>query len=427
MNVLLIYYIFFNVVVFTSASTNIASVSKKVENEPAKTLSLHEWTFTSLADQVPFPSFYYILRFASERRMIDLMRGAIDSGKFDVNAVIRGSTALHRVCIGRQNPEMAVDAAKLLVANGANINALDYWNNSALHHAVKESNFELVEYILSENAQTEFHDSILVVAMNRCTDDSRIVKALIQTNPRLLDTIEEFLNFASMKRMVDLMRIAINSGKFDINAGDEQFDNSTALHCVCVGTQNPEMALDAAKLLVESGANINALNSDYYSPLHYAVMMSNIELVEYLLSVGAQTEFRCSILELAMTRCTDSRILKALIEFNPRLLDSTKELLHFASDRGDVNLMRIAIDSGKFDINAVHREWNKLSALHCVCLGIKNPEMAVDAAKLLVENGANIDALDRYSCTPLYYAVKSSNIVLVEYLKSKGAAETRIL
>jgi hypothetical protein len=87
MNVLLIYYIFFNVVVFTSASTNIASVSKDVEHEPVKNASLHEWTFTSLADQVPFPSFYYILRFACEKPMMDLMRIAIDSGKFDINVL----------------------------------------------------------------------------------------------------------------------------------------------------------------------------------------------------------------------------------------------------------------------------------------------------------------------------------------------------
>jgi ankyrin repeat protein len=48
------------------------------------------------------------------------------------------------------------------------------------------------------------------------------------------------------------------------------------------------MALDAAKMiLVESGANINVLNSDYYSPLHFAVAMSNFDLVKYLLSVDA--------------------------------------------------------------------------------------------------------------------------------------------
>jgi ankyrin repeat protein len=433
MNVLLIYSIFLVNFAFTGASTNGSSASVKIP-------SLYEMTLSSVIDQLPETSDYSaiqlvlelqvsvpslpdgsnILHFASKKRKVGLMRVSIDSGRFDINAVdVDGFTALHHVCNGTENPEMAVDAAKLLVESGANIDSLYAQNLTSLHFSVLRSNFELVEYLLSLGAQTEFQDSILGFAMSRC-NDPRIIKALIEKNPSLLEKVEGFLHFASIKRMIDLMRIAIDYGRFDINEVDiKGFNKFTALHKVCIGKENPEMAVDAAKILVENGANINALDYWNNSPLHSAVEKSNFELVEYFLSVGAQTEFQDSILEFAMYRGTDSRIVKALIEKNPRLIESAKELLLLASHRRMIDLMRIAINSKKFGTNKVH--FNRSTALHYVCRGTENPEMAVEAAKILVENGAKIEALDSQNSTPLHYAVRNSNIELVEYLKSKGA------
>jgi ankyrin repeat protein len=238
----------------------------------------------------------------------------------------------------------------------------------------------------------------------------------LQFNIPLLPDGLNILNFASKKRKVGLMRVVIDSGRFDVKAVD--VNGFTALHYVCNGTETPKMAVDAAKLLVESGANINALDAQNLTPLHFTVEFSNFELLEYLLSLGAQTEFQDSILQFAMRCCNDSLIIKVLIESNPRLLDSVKGFLNFSSYRRMIDLMRIVIDSGRFDdISVIYGS----TALHCVCIGTENPEMAVEAAKLLVESGANVNALDFWNNSPLHYAVQNSNIELVEYLKSEGA------
>jgi ankyrin repeat protein len=253
------------------------------------------------------------------------------------------------------------------------------------------------------------------------TSDYEAIQLILELQVRvpLLPDGSNILHFASKKRKVGLMRVAINSRRFDVNAVNKGF---TALHCVCYGTENPEMAVDAAKLLVESGASIDALDSINLAPLYYAVKTSNFELVEYLLSVGAQTELQDSALEFAMSRCNDSRIVMALVENNPRLLGTVKGFLHFASIKRMVDLMRIAIDSRIFDVNEVYENgFYVATALHWVCRGTENPEMAVEAAMILVESGANINALDCDGCTPLYCAVQNSNIELIEYLKSKGA------
>ena len=176
MNVLLIYSLF---LAFTSASTN--GFAAEEEYEPARIPSLYEMTISSVMEKLPETSDYSaiqlvlelqvrvpslpdgsnILQFASKKRKVGLMRVAINSRRFDVNAVNQGFTALHLVCYGSENPEMAVDATKILVENGANIEALDARNHTPLHYAVKTSNFELVEYLLSVGAQTELQDSTL--------------------------------------------------------------------------------------------------------------------------------------------------------------------------------------------------------------------------------------------------------------------------
>jgi ankyrin repeat protein len=263
------------------------------------------------------------------------------------------------------------------------------------------------------------YEMILTSVMEKLpvTSDYSAIQLVLELQVRVpsLPDGSNILHFASKTRKVDLMRVSINSGRFDVNEVDK--NGFTALHHVCNGTENPEMAVDAAKLLVANGANINALDYWNNSPLYFTVKGSNFELLEYFLSVGAQTEFQDSILEFAIERCTDSRITKVLTEFNPRLIESAKKFLLLASERRMIDLMRDAIDSGKFDVNAVIRG---STALHRVCIGRQNPEMAVDAAKLLVANGANINALSAQNFTPLYYAIQKSNRELVEYLKSEG-------
>lgn len=48
--------------------------------------------------------------------------------------------------------------------------------------------------------------------------------------------------------------------------------------------------MEAAKLLVELGADINALGDMHYTPLHYAALKGHDDIYDYLLSHGASTE-----------------------------------------------------------------------------------------------------------------------------------------
>jgi ankyrin repeat protein len=57
-----------------------------------------------------------------------------------------------------------------------------------------------------------------------------------------------------------------------------------ALHCVCVWGD-----LNAAKLLVDSGINIDQKGEGGFTPLNVALEFGHSELANYLISVGANT------------------------------------------------------------------------------------------------------------------------------------------
>ncbi len=52
--------------------------------------------------------------------------------------------------------------------------------------------------------------------------------------------------------------------------------------------------LDAVKVLIEYGANVNAYaleRQDFRTPLHYAVLSGNPKMVSYLIQQGAMVSF----------------------------------------------------------------------------------------------------------------------------------------
>ena len=61
--------------------------------------------------------------------------------------------------------------------------------------------------------------------------------------------------------------------------------------------------LEAAKLLVENGADLNIHMEDGNTPLHEAIEMGEFEIARYLLSKGADAEIRNNEGKLARDLC----------------------------------------------------------------------------------------------------------------------------
>jgi ankyrin repeat protein len=121
---------------------------------------------------------------------------------------------------------------------------------------------------------------IFVAAQN---GDLETVKSLLKVNPELVRKIDTLgvtpLHRAAQQGRIDVVRLLLASGA-DVNAQDKY--GNTPLH---------ESALfghkDVVALLLASKADVNALNKNGETPLHRAAMTGHNDVAELLLANGA--------------------------------------------------------------------------------------------------------------------------------------------
>jgi ankyrin repeat protein len=139
------------------------------------------------------------------------------------------------------------------------------------------------------------------------------------------------LHYASLKRNIEAVNILLESSLYSLSETVEipgRYADYSALHLVCLGTENPEMAVEAARLLTKQRSQINATTEKgQLTPLHVAIANSNFQLVQYFLSLNAKmntTRGRDgdSILHYAMKKCTSRPIIKALLDKDPKLVNA---------------------------------------------------------------------------------------------------------
>jgi ankyrin repeat protein len=282
---------------------------------------------------------------------------------------------------------------------------------------------------------------------------------------------------------IDEIRRAVRKGA-DVN--EISGSGETPLTCAIQFNKKP---FEAAQLLINAGANVNTSDAAWGTPLHCAVRMSDIEvsikLIQLLLDHGAEINSpmgygKITPLMLASGGTKNFIIAELLIKKGADIhaKDSKRETpLHYAAAiNGNSKIIELLILNGA-DVNAgspsftpLHRAAYMGAAENILVLirnnasinikditsEAKTPlELAIDskqfsAARLLIENGADINTQSYYNyqpfryrnntqsymsklvnvdlntirferMTPLHRAVSHNNISMVDYLLSKGA------
>ena len=180
-------------------------------------------------------------------------------------------------------------------------------------------------------------------------------------------------NFDSVKALLDSQTNVVNSS-----------DNKglTALHLACLNGH-----LDVVNILIERGANVDAVDNDGTTPILYAVMENYLDIV----------------LMLAENGC------------NMNVSDEDGNTpLHWAVEDDNIDIVRALFQSKTFDVNFTDEKCLKNTALH---LAAENGYEAM--AKYLIENAANLDALNEDDETPLQIATKRGHKATCNQLKKK--------
>ncbi|MDH4158450.1 MAG: ankyrin repeat domain-containing protein, partial [candidate division Zixibacteria bacterium] len=313
-----------------------------------------------------------------------------------------------------------------LLAAGADMSLGDNENSKPLHNAAARGQTEVIRLLLDRGADVNVRDDN-------------------QMTPLLFALI----------RYPEAARLLIERGA-DIKAQGSR-GWPPLLYAVIGGHR------DIAELLIERGANVNEQGNDGIAPLHSASSFGRDSVFQLLIDKGARIDVRNEHGETPLCYALNANCLdeaRTLIERGADVnirTEANRTPLHSAAQRGTVAIAELLLANGA-EINAADDAgWTPLTMAaisdrpadimkFLILKGANvNPPVIIDkeapsgcrnimtplhmaaangrleAAEILVENGAKVNVLDDRGLTPLHNAVGRGQGNMAEYLLSHGA------
>ena len=193
--------------------------------------------------------------------------------------------------------------------------------------------------------------------------------------------------------------------------------------------------LPSVKLLVGSGARVEQVHKNGYSPLAAAIEgKGSLELVKYLEEKGANLNLKIKIdkkeeITLANLALKAGKVDVAeyLVEKKVQLLEAGFEnskwtKLQEAAFRGSLGIVQMALKEKSADFKA--KDSNGRDALHCALLSSSSASNAapkLEIIKLLLSSGGNINSVDQEGVSLLHQTIEHGYAEIAMYLLENGA------
>lgn len=245
-----------------------------------------------------------------------------------------------------------------------------------------------------------------------------ITSEIIKPSDELLSVLEKNKKKTGVAEIIELINEGgINaSSKTEINIGDvTHYPNSTPLMIA-----SSYGHYDMAKALIDNGALVNLRADDGFNALMEAVRTGNIEIAKLLIEHNSDINIKNKDgKNMIMIACEkgNEEMFNILIENNADINEKSSwgaSALIYASEKGNINIMQYLIDNG-IDVNGKADDNGDTPLLWAV-----TGENPYEASKLLIENGANVNATNYGGVAPATILAASTPKV-VKLLKDNGA------
>ena len=268
-----------------------------------------------------------------------------------------------------------LEVAKYLVSKGAYVNAKNQFY-TPLMSAAREGNLEVIKFLISKGADVNAKTKGGTLFISKGAD----VKAKTTGGTLFME--------AARGGHLEVVKYLVSKGA-DVNANAK--DCATPLMCAAEGGH-----LEVIKYLISKGADVNAKTEGGDTPLLEAARGGNLEVIKYLISKGADVN-----------------------------AETKNSGLRLAASGGHLEVVKYLVSEGA-DVNA-KKSWSGNTPLHEVSQnffwGRQNERIAV--AKMLVENGGDVNIKNNSGETPLDLAKEDKNKELAIYLESVSSRAGR--
>ncbi|XP_057325253.1 putative ankyrin repeat protein RF_0381 [Microplitis mediator] len=316
---------------------------------------------------------------------------------------------------------------KELLERGADIRVVNSQGKTPLDLAVDKKFLSIIELIINKNvnddlsltfSKLEDHKLLHIAAKSSVI----IVKKLLAKGLDV-DSVRDGmtpLHRAAQSGCLSVVNCLINN-KADVNAvsTNKSYLGYSVLH----------FATDAevVELLIKNGARVNGTRNEL-SPLCCAIKRCNDDqVVKVLLSNGANVNAvvknKLTALHCAVTHKKEA-VVELLLDHGADISVKDNEgrnILNFAYGcYTSLKIWEILVNHGA-DVNALDESTaeNKQSLLH---KAVKHRR--VDLIQFLIDNGADLDAVDSTGVTPIFYSIKEyfpSRLLTLTLLLDAGA------
>ncbi|KAG1661828.1 Ankyrin repeat domain-containing protein 17 [Nymphon striatum] len=341
---------------------------------------------------------------------LDIVKLLLKNGA-DINAQsLTGNTPLMCACSGGFE-----DIVRLLLSEGASIEDHNENGHTPLMEAASAGHVPIAKILLEHGAginthSSEFKESALTLACYK--GHVEMVRFLLQAGAdqeHKTDEMHTALMEASMDGHVEVAKLLLNSGA-QVNMPADSFESPLTL-AACGGH------VELAMLLIERGANIEEVNDEGYTPLMEAAREGHEEMVALLVSQGA--DYNAQTEETQETALTLSccggflEVAEFLVKTGANIEAGASTPLMESAQEGHVDLVKYLIEAG-CKVNAETSTGD--TALTYAC---ENGH--TDCAVTLVEHGASLEHESEGGRTPLMKAARSGHLCTVQFLVAHGA------
>jgi ankyrin repeat protein/beta-lactamase regulating signal transducer with metallopeptidase domain len=328
-----------------------------------------------------------------------------------------------------------IEQVKSLISKGADVNAKDYRlgriGMTPLHYAARGGHKDIVELLIAEGADVNAKDKengitpVIVAMIGPDSNRKEIVQLLIE-NGAQVSSLHALAFLGNLHKVKTILKQSA-----DINA--KGYFDGTPLHFAVMGDQD-----EMVKFLIGQGADVNAKAEEGLTPLHAAMVFGDKDMVKLLIDKGADVKAAeksgiglLETLEMDIMRTLEllepgrdeqeamrlwweskKDAVKPLVAMGGRI---PARVVALGASMGLKDMIELAINAGA-DVNARAQLRQNKTLLHeAVDSGEK------ELVQYLLDRGADINAKDRRGWTPLHMAAHAGKMDIVQLLLAKGA------
>lgn len=292
------------------------------------------------------------------------------------------------------------DVVRLLIADGVNVDAKDYYGTTPLHVTVETGHAEVAVLLIEAGADIEMRTPISVrffrdfgstpllltaAHWGHMSIAELLINSGADVNARVRNDWSQWtvLHYAASNGQKGIAELLIANGA-DTNSTAARTRETPLFEATRRGHES------VVELLISNGANVNAKDANAGTPLHFAAILGDYDIVRLLLANSADVN------------------AKTVGGASPG-----ETPLHANAYNGNTQITELLLANGA-DVDATNQS------------GYTPLRRAVDEgqlvmAELLIKKGADITTRDKYGITPLHIVAQTDRIAIAELLIDSGA------